>query len=554
MAQQTEQAAKAPVAAAKGTTKNPAKAASAAKPTTKAKATKRTAKAQAKAPVKAPSGKAAAKPPVRKAAGRPATTSGRRRATAAAPATAAAIPAFPVHLTLQERRDLGREARRGVPRSSHGAWEPAAGRRDPVTLLEEQNATRVPWLVPVRHARMRVSPFTFYRGTARIMAADLAPTPTSGLQVQLGGDAHLSNFGAYASPERALVFDANDFDETLPGPFEWDVKRLAASFTVAGQYLGLDRAAVRRATATTVRAYRKAMAEYAPMGHLDVWYDRFTIEDLQAISHMDAGETAERFARFSSKARKRTNLQALAKLTEEVDGRYRIRSQPPLLVPLRDIPDEADPDGLEDVVRTGFAEYKATLPDARRTLLERYTPVDIAMKVVGVGSVGTRCMVMLLQGRDIEDPLFLQIKEAGPSVLEEFLGASRYPNCGQRVVEGQQLVQAQSDIFLGWSEGRVSRQFYIRQLRDWKGSVEVEGSTPNQVEFYARLCGRTLARGHARSGDPASIAAYLGKGEAFDRAVTDFSEAYAEQNLRDFEAFNAGIDDGRLPCADPETP
>jgi uncharacterized protein (DUF2252 family) len=480
----------------------------------------------------------------------------RRRTTKAQPQVprrAAKVPTPPVHLTLQERSEIGREARRRVPRSSHGGWEPAASRRDPVTLLEEQNATRVPFLVPIRHARMRVSPFTFYRGTARIMAADLASTPTSGLQVQLGGDAHLSNFGAYASPERELVFDANDFDETLPGPWEWDVKRLAASFTVAGQHLGLDRAAVRNATATAVRAYREAMAEYAPMGHLDVWYDEFTVGDLQAANHINAAEMAKRVNRFSSKARKRTSLQALAKLTEVVDGRTRIRSQPPLLVPLRELPDEASPAELEEVLRIGFEQYKATLPGNRRFLLERFTPVDLALKVVGVGSVGTRCFVMLLEGRDHEDPLFLQIKEAGPSVLEEHLGASAYPNSGQRVVEGQQLAQAQSDIFLGWSEGRESRQFYIRQLRDWKGSVETEGATPNQVEFYARLCGRTLARGHARSGDAASIAAYLGKGDSFDRAITDFSEAYAEQNLRDYNEFIAAIDDGRLPCAEPET-
>ena len=480
----------------------------------------------------------------------------RRRATKA-PAPAPRRPAQTLapreHLTLQERRDVGREARRRVPRSSHGSWQPATGRPDPVTLLEEQNATRVPWLVPVRHARMRVSPFTFYRGTARIMAADLASTPTSGLQVQLGGDAHLSNFGAYASPERELIFDANDFDETLPGPWEWDVKRLAASFTVAGQHLGLDRATVRKATATAVRAYRKAMAEYAPMGYLDVWYDQFTVEDLQAANHISAAEMAKRVQRFSSKARKRTSLQALAKLTEEVDGRHRIRSQPPLLVPLRELPDEASPAALEEVVRIGFEAYKETLPGNRRVLLDRFTPIDMALKVVGVGSVGTRCFVMLLEGRDHEDPLFLQVKEAGPSVLEEYLGTSAYPNSGQRVVEGQQLVQAQSDIFLGWTEGRQSRQFYVRQLRDWKGSVETEGATPNQIEFYARLCGHTLARGHARSGDAAAIAAYLGKGDAFDVAITDFSEAYAAQNLQDFNEFVAAIESGRLPCADPES-
>jgi uncharacterized protein (DUF2252 family) len=268
---------------------------------------------------------------------------------------------------------------------------------------------------------------------------------------------------------------------------------------------------------------------------------------------LSSAELAKRVKRFSSKARKRTRLQALAKLTEEVDGHYRIRSQPPLLVPLREVPDEADPAALEEVVRVGFEAYKSTLSENRRALLERFTPIEVALKVVGVGSVGTRCLIMLLQGRDREDPLFLQFKEAGPSVLEEQLGASAYPNSGQRVVEGQQMVQAQSDIFLGWSEGRESRHFYIRQLRDWKGSVEVDGATPNQVEFYARLCGRTLARGHARSGDAASIAAYMGTGDAFDRAITDFSEAYAEQNLRDFTAFVAAIDDGRIECAAPES-
>jgi uncharacterized protein (DUF2252 family) len=536
------------------TRKTPAKAATPARKTT-TKATTPARKTTTKATTPARKTTTKATTPARKTATKAATPA-RRRTTKAqprAPRRTAQVPAPPVHLTLQERYDIGREARRRVPRSGHRGWEPPATRRDPVTLLEEQNATRVPFLVPIRHARMRVSPFTFYRGTARIMAADLASTPTSGLQVQLGGDAHLSNFGAYASPERELVFDANDFDETLPGPWEWDVKRLAASFTVAGQHLGLDRAAIRQATATVVRSYREAMAEYAPLGHLDVWYDEFTVGDLQAANHINAAEMAKRVNRFSSKARRRTSLQALAKLTEVVDGRTRIRSQPPLLVPLRELPDEASPAELEEVLRIGFEQYKATLPGNRRFLVERFTPIDLALKVVGVGSVGTRCFVMLLEGRDHEDPLFLQIKEAGPSVLEEHLGASAYPNSGQRVVEGQQLAQAQSDIFLGWSEGRESRQFYIRQLRDWKGSVETEGATPNQVEFYARLCGRTLARGHARSGDAASIAAYLGKGDTFVQAITDFSEAYAEQNLSDFTAFLAAIDDGRLPCADPES-
>ena len=458
------------------------------------------------------------------------------------------------HESVEQRQDVGRAARRQVPRTAHREWTPQDNRSDPVRLLEEQNEVRVPWLVPVRHARMRVSPFTFFRGTARIMAADLATTPNSGLQVQLGGDAHLSNFGAYASPERQLVFDANDFDETLPGPWEWDVKRLAASFTVAAQHLGFGRKEAQQATTTAVRAYRKAMTDYATMGFLDLWYDRFSVQDLQAAEDIDPKELAKRLERFGRRARTRTSLQALQKLTEEVDGRFRIRSDPPLLVPMRELRDEADPASLEEAVRIGFEQYKATLPDNRRSLVERFIPIDMAIKVVGVGSVGTRCFVMLLEGRDRDDPLFLQIKEAGPSVLEEHLGASAYPNSGQRVVEGQQLAQAQSDIFLGWAEGRLSRQFYIRQLRDWKGTVEIEKATTiNQMAFYAQLCGRTLARGHARSGDAASIAAYLGGGDIFDRAISDFSEAYAAQNLRDYDAFITAINDGRLECAAPET-
>src|SRR5450631_1888705 len=423
-----------PTPARKRTTKGPAPA-GAHKSTAKAATPGRKTTAKAATPGRKTTAKAAA--PARKRTTPGSAPAASKRTTAAARRRR---PPAAVHRTLEERREVGREARRRVPRSDHASWEPAPNRRDPVSLLQEQNADRVQWLVPVRHARMRVSPFTFYRGTARIMAADLATTPTSGLQVQLGGDAHLSNFGAYASPERELVFDANDFDETLPGPWEWDVKRLAASFTVAGQHVGLGRKAVRKATSTAVRAYREAMAEYAPMGYLDVWYDEFTVKDLQAANHISADEMAERVDRFSSKARKHTSLQALAKLTEKVDGRYRIRSQPPLLVPLRELPDEASPAALEEVVRVGFEQYKETLPGNRRVLLDRFAPVDIALKVVGVGSVGTRCFIMLLEGRDHEDPLFLQIKEAGPSVLEEYVGASVYPNSGQRVVEGQQLV------------------------------------------------------------------------------------------------------------------
>ncbi|HEY6934609.1 MAG TPA: DUF2252 domain-containing protein [Marmoricola sp.] len=451
---------------------------------------------------------------------------------------------------VDERTSLGRQARVRVPRSAHREWSEQPGRPDPVRLLEEQNEQRVPWLVPTRHSRMRVSPFTFYRGTARIMATDLATTPSTGLQVQLGGDAHLSNFGAYASPERQLVFDANDFDETLPGPWEWDLKRLATSITVAGQHLGFDRADWRGATAESVRAYREAMAAYAEMGYLDLWYEYLTVEAAATAAGADAAGIRKLVRRFETRARSRTSLQALAKLTEQVDGHQQFRSHPPLLVPMRELPGDVDPSALEHVVRQGFVAYKDTLPDDRRSLIERYTPVDMAIKVVGVGSVGTRCFVMLFEGRDEHDPLFLQIKEAGTSVLEEHLGPSRYHNSGRRVVEGQRLSQAQSDIFLGWSTGREGRDFYVRQLRDWKGSADESGGTPDRLRFYARLCGRTLARGHARSGDPVAIAAYAGKRDSLDRAITAFAESYAEQNLRDYEAFVAAIEEGRLEVAD----
>lgn len=461
----------------------------------------------------------------------------------------------PQRRSVEERVALGRDARTLTPRSAHAGWSEPSGRRDPVRLLEEQDADRLAWLVPVRHARMQVSPFTFYRGTAAIMAADLATTPDSGLHVQLGGDAHLSNFGAYASPERQLVFDANDFDETLPGPWEWDVKRLATSFAVGGQQLEMDRKAVRdavrTATATSVRSYREAMARYAQSGFLEQWYDYLTIEAIQ-VSGPRRSDLQKRLRRYADRARSRTSLQALAKLTEEVDGRLRFRSDPPLLVPMSELPPEFEPTEMQHVVEAGFETYKASLPDDVRYLVERYTPLDMALKVVGVGSVGTRCFVMLLQGRDRKDPLFLQVKESGPSVLEKHLGPSAYPNSGRRVVEGQRLAQAQSDIFLGWTEGRARRGFYVRQLRDWKGSMQESGATLERMVMYADLCGRTLARGHARSGDPIAIASYLGKGEAFDRAVTSFAEEYADQNRRDYDAFVTAIHDGRLEAADPD--
>lgn len=454
--------------------------------------------------------------------------------------------------TVQQRFEQGRAARATVPRSSHGDWSPAVDRPDPVRLLEEQNETRVPWLVPIRHARMRVSPFTFYRGSARIMAADLAATPTSGLDVQLGGDAHLSNFGAYASPERQLVFDANDFDETLRGPWEWDLKRLAASVTIAAQHLGLTLKQTRRATQEVTRSYRTAMASYADMGYLEAWYDHVTAADIRAGTGMSQYELDQRLARFTKRAQKKTSYQAVRKLTVEIDGRRRIRSDPPVLFPLSELPSGYDADTLQARALGAFEAYKDTLADDRRFLVDRYDPVDVGIKVVGVGSVGTLCLLILLDGRDESDPLFLQAKEAGESVLEEHLGASPYDNSGRRVVEGQRLSQAQSDIFLGWTAGvgPHGKHFYLRQLRDWKGSVDIEGGTPNQLRFYAGLCGETLARGHARSGDPEAIRAYAGSSDSLDRAVTAFAEAYSAQNLEDYRRFNAAIDEGRLEVAD----
>ena len=456
-------------------------------------------------------------------------------------------------MSMAERTERGRAGRSIAPRSSHADWQPSTNRPDPVALLEEQNLDRVPWLIPVRRARMQVSPFTFFRGAARIMAADLASTPTSGLEVQLSGDAHLSNFGAYASPERRLVFDQNDFDETLPGPWEWDLKRLAASFMIAGQHLGFTTKQCRAAVSAASRAYRDATADFAAMGLLDLWYDHVTIDDLRGASGLDRKNLDERLDRFQRQATRKTSLQALSKLTEFVDGEYQIRTDAPLLFRMRDVPDQEAAPALEAAAIAAFEDYKQTLEDHRHHFLERYDLVDVGLKVVGVGSVGTRCVILLLKGRDEHDPLFLQAKEAGPSVLEEHLAPSRYDNSGRRVVEGQRLIQAQSDSFLGWTTGSgpAQRDFYLRQLRDWKGSVEIEGNTPNQLTFYARLCGMTLARGHARSGDAEAIRAYAGTGDSLDRAIATFAEKYASQNLEDYEAFRQAIADGRLEASEP---
>jgi uncharacterized protein (DUF2252 family) len=469
------------------------------------------------------------------------------------------------HPSVKDRRALGKKMREQTPPSSNAKWGPAAGRPDPVDLLEEQNARREQDLVPVRHGRMMVSPFTFYRGAARIMAADLKDTPRAGLTVQLCGDAHLSNFGVFASPERILYFDLNDFDETLPGPFEYDVKRMTASFTVAARNNGFSKADARAVTLVSVSAYHQAMAQYAEMGVMDIWYAHVTESDLtgalQKNEHTVKGKSQKKAAAAVAKTGKATlakahtrdSLSALNKLTEIVNGTHRIVSQAPIVVPAREMLSVYGFSGeeLKQIIHRQFRAYRATLQHNRRRLLERFEVVDMARKVVGVGSVGTRCFIVLLQGRDEDDPLFLQVKEATASVLEDHLPKSRYRQPGQRVVEGQRMMQAASDIYLGWTKGHQEDRFlYWRQLRDMKGSAEIEAMTPYALKLYAGVCGKTLARAHARSGDPVAIATYLGKSDKFDRAVVDFSERYADQNERDYKEFVKAIKSGRLAAVE----
>ena len=490
------------------------------------------------------------------------------------------------HLSLDERLNQGRTARDGTPPSCHVGWSPAADRPDPVGLLEQQDRTREPDLVPVRHGRMMVSPFTFYRGAAKIMAVDLKDTPAAGLRVQLCGDAHLSNFGMFASPERRLMFDLNDFDETLPGPFEYDVKRMAASFLIAGRNNGFTKADARAAAMASVTAYREAMAGFAQMPTMEIWYAHFDEDQFRTViqdalaaetsaavkkekkdKKAKAGkkeqkdpkqakvakEAARRAEKNLAKAHTRDSVQALSKLAELVDGQYRIVSQPPVIVPARDLAATYGlaPDDVMPVLHHRFRAYRATLPDDRRKLLEKFEIVDVARKVVGVGSVGTRAFIVLLQGRDAQDPLFLQIKEATASVLEASLPRSRYRQHGERVVQGQRMMQAASDIFLGWTKGMdTSRHFYWRQLRDMKGSALVELMAPVTLMYYAQMCGWTLARAHARSGDPVVMASYLGSEDAFDQSITDFSERYADQNEQDYERFVEAIKSGRLEATE----
>jgi uncharacterized protein (DUF2252 family) len=453
--------------------------------------------------------------------------------------------------TPRERRAQGRALRDTVPLEAHAEFTRAETAREPLALLEEQAVTRLPELAPIRSGRMLASPFAFYRGAARVMAADLAGTPRAGLTVQMCGDAHVSNFGLYGSPERRLVFDANDFDETLPGPFEFDVKRLVASIAVAARLNGLGRKQRRAALLAAGSRYRTAMSEFAAARDIDVWYSRIDAEDLQSdlAPRLDAVRR-KRLARALEKARGRDTLQAVGKLTEITGDRLRIRAQPPLVVPLRDLLPESEEMDLTRAFRDLIRQYRASLQSDRRALLERYSFVDMARKVVGVGSVGTRCWIVLLTGRDETDPLLLQIKEAGPSVHAEFVGRSRYANQGQRVVAGQRLMQQASDIFLGWQRTSgidgVERDFYVRQLRDWKGSIEVENLQPEGLQIYGELCAWCLARAHARSGDRIAIAGYLGSSARFEQAVADFAESYADITERDHAALAAAVAAGRV--------
>jgi len=459
-------------------------------------------------------------------------------------------------LTPEQRAALGKEARAKTPLEAHAHLEPGKS-RDPIGLLLGQAETRVPNLVPIRHGRMLVSPFTFYRGAALVMAADLQSTPTSSLRTQLCGDAHLSNFGAYASPERRLVFDINDFDETLPGPFEWDIKRLAASFVIAGRDNGFTGKQCRRITLAAVESYRTAMRAFAAQPILMVWYAHLEME--QALAEYEATlsprQLKERKARLKAtkgalaKARTRDSLQAIAKLTRLVDGKREIIKSPPLITSLEDMVD-LDPEDVRRRLGGVIVNYRKTLQSDRRVLLDHFRLVDIAHKVVGVGSVGTRAWILLLESGVEGGGLLLQAKEAGPSALTNYAGKSAYVHQGERVVAGQHLMQASSDIFLGWLRARSTsgqyKDYYLRQLRDWKLSAVIEEMIPPGMEQYARWCGWTLARAHARAGDRIAIASYLGKSTKFDNAIADFAEAYADQNERDHAALADAVKAGKV--------
>ncbi|AVZ74786.1 DUF2252 domain-containing protein [Streptomyces lunaelactis] len=456
-----------------------------------------------------------------------------------------------VQLSPKERAAKGRAARARASRSAHAEYTPSRHRPDPVDVIEEQSATRVQELVPIRYGRMSESPFRFYRGAAAIMAGDLATTIDSGLRAQLCGDAHMLNFRLLASPERHLLFDINDFDETLPGPWEWDVKRLAASLVIAGRENGFTDAERSVIVRSAVRSYREQMRRFAGMRTLDVWYSR---SDADQLAELASGRLQKRgrkrLSRSLAKARTHDSLQAFEKLTHVVDGERRIAATPPLVTPLADLLPPPERNVLEEIIRSLIHDYRKSLQSDRQHLIQQFTPVDMARKVVGVGSVGTRCWIVLLRGRDGDDPLFLQAKEADVSALAPHVGSSEFATQGERVVAGQRLMQAASDIFLGWQrvhgiDGR-ERDFYVRQLRDWKFVVEPSLMVPQGMGLFAELCGATLARAHARSGDRIAIAAYLGSGDVFDRALNTFAETYADQNERDHQALLDAIKGGRV--------
>jgi len=454
--------------------------------------------------------------------------------------SAGAGAAGPSEPPPSERQARGRALRAHVPRSSHAQWTPPPDRPDPISVLEAQAQSRLPDLVPIRYGRMLTSPLAFLRGAAAVMACDLASTASTDLSVQLCGDCHLANFGVYASPERALLFDINDFDESLPGPWEWDVKRLAVSFVVAGRTYGVRPADARAAAVRVAQSYRTHLQAYAQMRNLEVWYARVSVDEIMALTTRRRRPAAHHA--LVERAQRQDHLRALNKLTTSTNGRQRIISDPPLIVPVDSATLRQD---VEQVVRS----YRATLQDDRRHLLHQYRLVDLALKVVGVGSVGTRCFIALLEGRDDQDPLFLQVKEAEASVLETYLPAARYRNHGHRVVAGQHLMQASSDIFLGWTRGSDGRDYYVRQLRDMKSTVVLEDLFLADWLLYAEVCGWTLARAHARSGDRIQIAAYLGTGPRFDQAIADFAESYAEQTERDHAALTAAVRSGRITAA-----
>jgi uncharacterized protein (DUF2252 family) len=452
----------------------------------------------------------------------------------------------PVTANTEERLAAGKRLRERLPHSRHAEYRQASERADPVAVIEAENVPRIADLVPVRHARMLVSPFAFFRGAAGVMAADLATTPTTGVAVQACGDMHVSNFGVFGSAERSLVFGINDFDETLPGPWEWDVKRLATSVIVSTRFLGVDSAEARAAAETTVASYRDRIRGYAELGHLATWYARIEESDVLAAVSPAVRKNAKSVMR---QARRQTNLQVLGKLTDLIDDRRRIIEEPPLVV------HEAKTAAgrpIEEAVDLFLRSYAPSLPPERRVLLERYQVVDVARKAGGVGSMGTRCWIIFLEGNGPDDPLFLQLKEAEPSVLKPYVAKSRYAHEGKRVVVGQRLIQGAPDIFLGWGK-QDGVYFYVRQLRDLSGGVEIEPETAEGglpgLMHYCSLCGWALALAHSKSGDPATIAGYLGRSDAFDTAVTQFAEAYADQNERDYESFARAARAGRIEVA-----